>query len=392
MDAAMGSTQRLTAFLIRHDNRLLGVVLGLTALHTWANLYARAGRYAAYMGYGVIATPGLSLLAIGCSAVYLTAVSAILLTARKPLARYNTLGPNLMAVVAGFGVYAFSLLPPAPQPRVDLLLPLALLAAGTATVLLALVYLRRAFSVTPQARGVVRAGPYSLVRHPMYVGNILYIAGMGLLLGTGPALLLALLLCALQGVRARYEERLLAATFADYAAYARQVPGFVPKGRAGLVCGVLLALLCGLLLAPSLAQAQVPAPGMGARCQAWHQKALSGEWVSVKERDEFAPTELVEEQLLALPACKAFFALTWRCQKAWMDTVVGHPPKPMLMLTAVQNVPGCKSVIGVRKVCEQLDAAVVARLPLSAPLKALLPVCLDRQIGERTGDFMRSAL
>ena len=227
MDAAMGSTQRLTAFLIRHDNRLLGVVLGLTALHTWANLFESAGRYAAYMGYGVIATPGLSLLAIGCSAVYLTAVSAILLTARKPLARYNTLGPNLMAVVAGFGVYAFSLLPPAPQPRVDLLLPLALLAAGTATVLLALVYLRRAFSVTPQARAVVRAGPYSLVRHPMYVGNILYIAGMGLLLGTGPALLLALLLCALQGVRARYEERLLTATFAGYAAYAPPQSGEV---------------------------------------------------------------------------------------------------------------------------------------------------------------------
>ncbi len=223
---------RLALRLIRHDNLILGLVLALIALDRWRHLWARALQFAPYIDLGLFTVPMLSLLAIAFSAVYLTIVSAIMLLAKQPAARYETLLPNLMAVAAGFGVYAFAWLAPAEQPLVHITLPLALLVAGAVLVLVALAYLRRAFSVTPQARCLVNAGPYALVRHPMYLGNMLSLAGLGLLLGTPETLLLALGLCVLQIVRACFEERLLSKTFPAHRANIAQVGAFWPRRRA----------------------------------------------------------------------------------------------------------------------------------------------------------------
>jgi protein-S-isoprenylcysteine O-methyltransferase Ste14 len=55
---------------------------------------------------------------------------------------------------------------------------------GTAFMLVGLVLaitskltLRRSFGVAAANRGIVRAGPYNLVRHPMYAGYILVYVG-----------------------------------------------------------------------------------------------------------------------------------------------------------------------------------------------------------------------
>src|SRR6202040_246475 len=101
-------------------------------------------------------------------------------------------------VLGGFGVYMYALLPPADTRPVGVTVPLLLMAAGSALVLLSLVYLRYSFSVTPQARTLNYEGPYSVVRHPMYVGNILSLLGLGLLIGTPESLFLSLLMSVLQ--------------------------------------------------------------------------------------------------------------------------------------------------------------------------------------------------
>ena len=55
--------------------------------------------------------------------------------------------------------------------------PLVLMAAGLAVSISAKIFLRRSFGILPANRGVRRAGPYRLVRHPMYAGYALTHAG-----------------------------------------------------------------------------------------------------------------------------------------------------------------------------------------------------------------------
>jgi protein-S-isoprenylcysteine O-methyltransferase Ste14 len=80
-------------------------------------------------------------------------------------------------------------------------------------------------------RELVTAGPYSLVRNPLYVFSALGAAGIGAQTGSALlALLFAAGALAVFQVVARHEERFLAATFpADFAAYAARVPRFWPR-------------------------------------------------------------------------------------------------------------------------------------------------------------------
>ncbi len=98
--------------------------------------------------------------------------------------------------------------------------------AGAVLCLWPLWYLRRSFSLEPEARTLVTSGPYRLARHPIYTVYLLINAGillrhLTLPLGIALALWVALLL-----VRVRYEEGVLAAAFAEYPEYRRRVRAF----------------------------------------------------------------------------------------------------------------------------------------------------------------------
>jgi protein-S-isoprenylcysteine O-methyltransferase Ste14 len=70
---------------------------------------------------------------------------------------------------------------------------------------------------------VVSTGPYAHVRHPMYAGAVLYLAGTALLLGSWYGLAATVIFIAGIVLRALLEERTLAAELPGYAAYMRKV-------------------------------------------------------------------------------------------------------------------------------------------------------------------------
>lgn len=70
---------------------------------------------------------------------------------------------------------------------------------------------------------VIDTGPYAYVRHPMYSGAIVYLAGMALLLGSWWGVACVPLLAAGLGYRAVREERTLAAQLGGYDAYLTRV-------------------------------------------------------------------------------------------------------------------------------------------------------------------------
>jgi protein-S-isoprenylcysteine O-methyltransferase Ste14 len=120
-----------------------------------------------------------------------------------------------------------------------LALPLAtsggLLAGGGAVLVLrSRAALGAAWSLVPVAdpvTGLIVAGPYRLVRHPIYLGLALLAMGNATAFGNGPAALVVL--CAVVPTfvwRARAEEAVLRGTFGGrYAEYQARTPMIIPR-------------------------------------------------------------------------------------------------------------------------------------------------------------------
>jgi protein-S-isoprenylcysteine O-methyltransferase Ste14 len=96
-------------------------------------------------------------------------------------------------------------------------------------LLVSVVSLGRCFGVLPEARGLVTRGPYSVVRHPVYLGELAACAGLVLAAPTPRNFLVGIVFFVAQAVRMRLEERELAEQFPDYRAYAAVTPRLVPR-------------------------------------------------------------------------------------------------------------------------------------------------------------------
>jgi protein-S-isoprenylcysteine O-methyltransferase Ste14 len=84
-------------------------------------------------------------------------------------------------------------------------------------------YLRRAFSIEPQARALVTAGPYRLARHPIYALYLLINAGLWLRHPTPQFAAVLVVWGLLLMLRIQYEERVLLSAFPEYDGYRRRV-------------------------------------------------------------------------------------------------------------------------------------------------------------------------
>lgn len=93
---------------------------------------------------------------------------------------------------------------------------------GVACQFSAKLTLGRSFGLLPAQRGIVIAGPYRLVRHPMYLGYFINHVGFLLVNWSVQNLAVFALLYAAQGLRIVREEAVLSRS-ADYRAYQRRV-------------------------------------------------------------------------------------------------------------------------------------------------------------------------
>ncbi len=108
---------------------------------------------------------------------------------------------------------------------------LPLMAAGALLLAASLVRLGANLSPLPHPKAgaeLVATGPYRLVRHPIYSGAMLLAFGWAVLVRGGLTCASAALLAVFFEIKARREERWLAATFPDYPAYQRRVRKFIP--------------------------------------------------------------------------------------------------------------------------------------------------------------------
>lgn len=94
--------------------------------------------------------------------------------------------------------------------------------------LYALFVLGKNFSIIPQVRGLVQSGPYRIIRHPLYVGEIFSTFGIFLVRPSISTIAVFLFLILCQVYRAFQEEILLDSIFPEYEGYRSKTARFIP--------------------------------------------------------------------------------------------------------------------------------------------------------------------
>lgn len=119
----------------------------------------------------------------------------------------------------------FALLISPPNPAVTASPPLFYgllwgMAAATLLTVWGMWSLRSSFSITVEARQLVTSGPYRLVRHPIYCGEILAATAVAAIRFSAVNIVLLLLFSSLQLWRTRMEEAKLSSVFPEYREFA----------------------------------------------------------------------------------------------------------------------------------------------------------------------------
>jgi len=93
---------------------------------------------------------------------------------------------------------------------------------GAILSVVGLLYLRRSFAILPSVRNIVTSGPYSMVRHPVYLGETLFLFGLMMLRFNLLALALLAGAMILLVIRIGIEEKKLGEE-SEYRAYMNRV-------------------------------------------------------------------------------------------------------------------------------------------------------------------------
>jgi protein-S-isoprenylcysteine O-methyltransferase Ste14 len=171
----------------------------------------------------------LSVISKICSLAFLTVLIVMFAARHTPKLRAHGCYPRFVAVLGTWLSVGIVQLPPQQISSELYLVSLLLLIAGTAFSVWSAIALARSISILPEARELVMRGPYSLVRHPLYLGEFVATTGLAIQFLMPWALVLLGLHCFFQFERMRNEERVLTNAFHTYNEYmtrtARLLPG-----------------------------------------------------------------------------------------------------------------------------------------------------------------------
>jgi len=180
-----------------------------------------------------IGTVGSRIVSPALYTAFCSIPAVLYLTRPKPRARDGRLVARgaaftgtLMQLIVGAFLGTGPLLYALP-PMVGTISVFVSIASFTGAIW-SLAYLRRSLSIIPEARRLATGGPYRIVRHPLYLFEIMAaVAVLASSLGAISAVTFFGFV-GMQMVRARFEERLLARSFPEYAAYARRTRRLIP--------------------------------------------------------------------------------------------------------------------------------------------------------------------
>jgi protein-S-isoprenylcysteine O-methyltransferase Ste14 len=163
-----------------------------------------------------------------CLFLFYLVLCWVMLVRSPPVARTEGVLPSIVAFAGTYLPWAAVLFAPAEAYRSLHVASALLLLIGTIAMVSVILYLGRSFSIVPQASVLVRTGPYSFVRNPLYLVEEVALAGTLLQFYSPVTLVLFLAQGVLQICRIFYEECLLRQTFPDYDDYAKSTSRLIP--------------------------------------------------------------------------------------------------------------------------------------------------------------------
>jgi len=205
---------------------VLGVWFAFSAGAYFMNGFTHLQKIDPQQPYLAQAVDGLSIMAIGLYSFFIGCLYAIRL---RPVSKFAGFVPALTAILGGFLVSGLILL----NPRTDLpvaakIISCSLILAGYLFAVVALHCLGRSFSILPEGRELVTAGPYHFIRHPLYAAEAIAMLGAMIDYLSPAAVALVATQFLLQLGRIHYEEKVLRTTFPEYAAYSRRTARLIP--------------------------------------------------------------------------------------------------------------------------------------------------------------------
>jgi protein-S-isoprenylcysteine O-methyltransferase Ste14 len=160
---------------------------------------------------------------------FLMLVVGITIVRFKPIRSADGLEPRFSAL-AGTGLAMGITVLPKADIAVELhVTAVFMILVGGVLSVYVLMWLGRAFSIMAQARRLVSSGPYSIVRHPLYLSEEVAVLGIALAHLSIETALIVAAHWLFQLRRMSNEEKVLRATFPEYADYAKQTPKVIPR-------------------------------------------------------------------------------------------------------------------------------------------------------------------
>ncbi len=149
-------------------------------------------------------------------------------TRARPINKARGLQPKISALL-GLTLGNLLLLIDRPEPAVWVdLASASLLLAGNYFCIVTLMHLGRSISIMAEARRLVTSGPYSRIRHPLYLAEEIATLGIFLQFRSWEAAGILCLHLVFQIQRMRNEERVLLDTFPEYRPYMERTSRLLP--------------------------------------------------------------------------------------------------------------------------------------------------------------------
>jgi protein-S-isoprenylcysteine O-methyltransferase Ste14 len=222
-DIAKLQQSRLYDVLMRLPLLIWSIFLGLVTIVGLQQYVRQSGREFPDVVYILNIVMRLSVIA------YLIVIAATLLVRVRPAAKARGIEPRISALIGTFLLTVIVLFPRRELSSTAEMVSTLLTLGGSIFAVVVLTQLRESFSIMAEARQLVTAGVYRIVRHPLYLAE--EIAAIGVVMqffSPWTALILAAQI-GFQLRRMQNEEVILAETFPEFLSYrartARILPG-----------------------------------------------------------------------------------------------------------------------------------------------------------------------
>ena len=171
----------------------------------------------------------ISLLRQAVALALVILLMTFLILRNPAKAKAKGLLPRFAAFAGTYLAIALVWLPTQPIGLGLSLVSLLLMLAGAGFSVYSLSHLGRSFSLMAEARRLVTDGPYSRIRHPLYLGEAVSLLGLTLQYLSPLALAILAVQVGFQLWRMKNEEGVLADQFPEYESYRLRTARLVPR-------------------------------------------------------------------------------------------------------------------------------------------------------------------